>query len=141
MASPSLPVLEIQVICLFVAALAFQFAWLPASLAKVKSLGLKWAASNRDQTELTKLPPWGQRAERAHNNLKDNLPVFIVAALLCILLGVESTASAVYCLLFVVARVLHFVSYCLGLPWPRAISFFAGIFANIGLFVQILGSL
>lgn len=104
------------------------FAWLPASVAKKRSYGMKWLAGNRTPSERV-LSEWGQRAERAHQNFKDYFPSFAVVVILLGLTQNFSPSTAIACGFFALFRVIHFIVYCLGYPMLRAFSFFMNLFA------------
>lgn len=116
----------------------FLFAFLPASAAKKEAFGLKWLASNRDKTPSRELPAWGQRAERAHNNLKDNFPAFVVAILLLGQLGKFDQVTAAAAAVYVFSRVTHMVSYVAGNFPVRFVAYFTGLAANIFLLAKLI---
>jgi uncharacterized MAPEG superfamily protein len=119
------------------ATLFYLLAWLPSSVAKHQAHGMKWLAGNRS-TPKTQLPKWGERAERAHANLKDYYLGFCVFILMLALLDKFSTASAVFAASFFVLRLGHMVFYIAGWPLLRAISFILSMFCLIGLAVLCL---
>lgn len=124
---------SLAVICLF-----FLFAWFPSSVGKMKLYGKKWVASNRAPVEGKSLTGWAGRAERAHNNLKDNIPGFIAAiALLGLTNGFDHTTT-IASILYVVVRIGHFISYTIGNVPARAAFFFAGLISNSYLLIKVL---
>lgn len=123
---------------LWLMTLIFLFAWFPASMAKLKSFGGKWVASSREPLQGKELLPWGARAERAHNNLKDNFPGFIVAIVLLGLTQHFDDSTAIAAGIFVAARVLHFLFYVTEFNLGRALAYMTGLGANIFLLVKIL---
>lgn len=123
--------LELQMLALMT--LLFAFAWLPASLSKYRSYGLGWVFSNRSTAGLPPLPEWGQRAERAHRNLRENFPAFAVAVLLLALNGGFTPATGLAAVLFVAARVAHFAGYVAGVVWLRTCSWAMGLLATLYL--------
>jgi uncharacterized MAPEG superfamily protein len=116
----------------------FILAFLPASLAKVRTFGIRWAASNRDHVPHTLLPLWGQRAERAHSNLKDNFPGFIVAILLLGALGRFDETTSWLAGLYVLGRLAHFFFYVLGISLPRTLGYSLALTCNIALLIRII---
>ncbi len=118
--------------------LFFLLAWIPSSIAKYQTFGLKWLASNRHPIEGKSLDSWGARCERAHNNLKDNLPAFIVAIILLGLTERFTETTAVVSIAYVVGRIAHFVSYGIGNTLARAMFFFVGLFSNIYLLIKVV---
>lgn len=108
-------------------------AWLPSSVAKKQSYGVKWLAGNREPST-RELSAWGQRAQRAHENFKDYFPSFAVVVILLGMMNLFSTSTAIACGVFFLFRVLHFIVYCLGYPLMRALCFFINVFAVLYLY-------
>ena len=129
--------MPIEFICLATLSLLLLLAFLPASFAKGKTYGLKWAASNRDRVPNKELPAWASRCERAHNNLKDNFPSFAVTIFLLAFLGKFSDATAVCAQVYLGARLVHFLSYGLGFAPLRTLAYMTGLFINIYLILQV----
>ena len=123
-----------EYICLAIMGIFSLLAFFPSSVGKVGVVGMGWAASNRDRPITKELPLWAGRAERAHINLKDNLPGFIIAVLLLGITNHFSDATALACIIYVVARLGHMLTYIAGWALPRTVAFFAGIGSNIFLF-------
>lgn len=94
-------------------------AWLPASVAKKQSYGMKWLAGNRGPAR-RELVEWGQRAERAHQNLKDYFPGFVVAILMLGALDRFHSMTAILAWSFFALRLLHMGVYIAGRPLWRA---------------------
>ena len=82
---------------------------------------------------LPPLPEWGLRAERAHNNLKENFPSFAVAVLLLALTGGFTHGTQIAAAVFGGARVVHMPAYIQGRVWPRVISWVLGLGATLYL--------
>ncbi len=85
---------------------------------------------------------WAQRAKAAHANAVENLVVFAPLALLAIVAIKEPGAVAAANtagLVFLAARVVHFVSYTLSIPYLRTVSFLAGYGATVWLAVLLVG--
>lgn len=78
------------------------------------------------------------RAKRAHLNDVENIPGFLVLALLFTLTGASATAGWAYFGVYFVARVLHTICYLNALqPW-RTAAFFVGQLAQLAIMVQLL---
>ena len=116
----------------------FILAWMPSSLGKLKSYGLKWVASNRDPVKGSELLPWAGRAERAYANLKDYYPGFAVAIILLGILGRFDQGTQYAAGIYVVSRLAHFVVYLAGWSAPRTVAFLTGLVANLYLLGKIL---
>lgn len=86
-------------------------------------------------------PPAVARVLRAHRNAADNILPFAVLGLLFVLWGASPLLTAIFCGVFVAARLGHSLSY-LGekQPW-RTVSFAVGAFATlvmVGFLVRAL---
>ena len=78
------------------------------------------------------------RAKRAHLNDVENIPVFMVLALLFTLTGSSATAGWVYFGVYFVARTLHTIFYLKAVqPW-RTAAFALGQLTQLGMMVQLL---
>ena len=63
---------------------------------------------------------------RAHQNDLENIPIFLIFALLYMLANL-CPVKGIWCLrLFTAARILHTVAYLNGISKPRAIGFLTG---------------
>ena len=116
----------------------FLFAWIPSSIAKGQSFGMKWLGSSRKPVPGKELSEWGARAERAHNNLKDNFPGFVVAILLLGIMNKFDDTTATLALVYLLSRIIHFVSYIAGTFPLRALSYMVGLGVNVVLLFKAL---
>jgi uncharacterized MAPEG superfamily protein len=121
--------------------LFYIFSWLPPWLAKCHAYGGSWLLTNRATTGFPALPELAQRAERAHENLKENYPPFAVAILLLAFSGGYTPYTAIAALVFLFARLVHMPAYILGIPWLRTSSWAAGFIAMLYLLVMALAAL
>ena len=81
--------------------------------------GLGIALGGRD--EPPEMPVMGGRAERALNNMKEALPIFVTLALLTMLRGPEVEAAAgTGAMVFFIARALYVPAYLSGIPGLRS---------------------
>ena len=94
-------------------------------LAVVLHRGLRYALGNRDQP--APLPPWGERAIRAHRNMLENLPPFAALVLVAQVAGVSNEATALGAVLFFWGRVAHAVIYIAGVPYVRTVAFIVAL--------------
>jgi len=82
--------------------------------------------------------PGTLRAKRAHQNDVENIPGFLVLALLFTLSGCSASAGWAYFGVYFGARTLHTIFYLNSVqPW-RTAAFFVGQLAQIGIMVQLL---
>lgn len=121
--------------------LFYMFSWVPASLAKYQAYGSGWLTSNRATENLPPLSELGQRAIRAHENLKENYPAFAVAILLLAFSGGFTRDTAIAALVFLVARLIHMPAYIIGVPWLRTLSWAVGFLATVYLLLMALVAL
>ena len=78
------------------------------------------------------------RAKRAHLNDIENIPVFLVLALLLTMTGVSSAVGWGYFGLYFVARSLHTTFYLNAIqPW-RTAAFAVGQFTQLAMMIQLL---
>ena len=77
-------------------------------------------------------------ALRIQRNDLENIPLFFAIALVYVLSGASAFGATAYCWTFTIARLAHTVVYTYQLqPW-RAICYFIGYLAILGMAVQIL---
>ena len=112
-------------------------AWVPHTNGKIRSFGKKWILSNRKPVAGKELLPWAARCERAYNNLKDYYPGYVAAILLLGILDKFDTSTGIAAVTYVVARLIHYVSYGIGNVPFRGISFIIGLICNLFLLIKI----
>lgn len=82
--------------------------------------------------------PGTLRAKRAHLNDVENIPVFMILALLFTLTGCSATAGWLYFGVYFVARTLHTICYLGSIqPW-RTAAFAIGQLTQLGIMIQLL---
>ena len=78
------------------------------------------------------------RSRRALGNLQETLPVFLVLAVLCIVLGEQGWLSLIGAALYFLARCVHVYCYMKGLsPW-RSISFLVALIGTLLMAIPLL---
>lgn len=82
--------------------------------------------------------PWAERMRNAHYNAVENLVVFAPLVVVAEVLGVSNELTATTALVYLWARVVHFVVYALKLPWLRALAFVVGWACQLVVAWQIL---
>jgi len=75
---------------------------------------------------------------RIQRNDTENLPPFFAIGLIFVLVGASPFAAAAYFWTFTIARLVHTVTYALGLQPLRTLSFFVGVSCLLGMAVQVL---
>ena len=84
------------------------------------------------------LPPWANRAQRAHFNLLENLPSFAALILIAQLAGTTTETTAVAAAVFFWARLVQTIVHIIGMPYIRTATFFVGMVAQLTIAVEIL---
>ena len=121
-------------------ALATALMWLPYTLALIVNSGLAVTMGNRDRP-LPPLPLWAQRAKRAHANAIENLVVFAPLTLVASMVHVSAPLLAWTTMLYLLARVAHYIIYAAGIPVVRTLLFFTGWIATLVIGASILSTL
>ena len=99
--------------------------------------GFAWGLGNRDRP-LGTLPPWAERARRAHMNMVENLAPFAAVVLIAHVAGRNNDMTALGAQLFFWGRIAHAVTYIGGLvPW-RTLAFTVGQVGMLLIFLQLL---
>jgi uncharacterized MAPEG superfamily protein len=129
-----------EILGLAIASLLLAFAWLPASLARARAGGVRWLTSNREPGQLPTVPEWGHRAQRAHDNLKENFPAWAALLLLVILIDATGQTSAIAALVFPAARLVHMGAYMAGNVWLRFLAWLAAWISTLVLAVVVLSA-
>ena len=82
--------------------------------------------------------PWAERMMRAHRNAVENLVLFAALVLAAQAAGISNSVTAMACVLYFWARVVHLLAYTFALPWVRTLAFAAGFVAQAILAWQLL---
>lgn len=110
--------------------------WFPYILDRMMRWGLAdtvgYPPSPKPQSE------WADRMMRAHRNAVENLVVFAPLVLAAHDMNITGSALGTSAMIYFWARVVHFVSYTLKLPWIRTLSFTVGWAACVFIAWQIL---
>ncbi len=77
------------------------------------------------------------RIKRAHLNDLENIPGFLILALLFTLAGCSATAGWAYFGVYFVARGLHSIFYLNEIQPARTAAFFVGQLAQLGILIQL----
>lgn len=108
----------------------------PSTVDLILEKGLPFAAGNRD--EPVALAPWAERAQRAHRNMLENLPVFAALVLVAQVSGAANATTALGATLFFWGRVAHAVVYIAGVPWVRTAAYAASLAGLFMILFEIL---
>ena len=110
--------------------------WIPYILNMITVRGLLDAVGYPENPR--PMAPWATRMKAAHYNAVENLVVFAALVLIAHAAGVESELTALACVTYFWARVIHFVAYTFRVPWVRTLAFAVGFLCQIVLAWQIL---
>ena len=110
--------------------------WVPYILDRIAVWGLMdavgYPANPKPQS------PWAQRMMKAHYNAVENLVVFATLVLVAQAAGISNSATALACMLYFWARVVHALAYTFGIPWVRTLSFAVAFLGQAILAWQIV---
>jgi uncharacterized MAPEG superfamily protein len=81
--------------------------------------------------------PAVQRASRAWRNDLENIPIFLILAWIYVAAGLPVRAFVIYCLIFMVCRIVHTVCYLKTIQPMRTIAFTIGAFAMLAMMIHI----
>jgi uncharacterized MAPEG superfamily protein len=99
-------------------------------------VGLPALAGNREG-----LPPiggWAGRAQRAHRNMLENLPLFIALVLVAHIANRANGTSVLGEQLFFWARLVYAIVYIIGIPWVRTLLWGISVIGMILIFAQLV---
>lgn len=123
---------------LCLAVLVNALMWLPYILDRVAVRGFADALANPSPGEKPQ-SPWAQRAMAAHRNATENLVVFAPAALVAHLVGADGPAVVTAAMIYVIARVAHYVIYLMGIIVLRTLVFAVGWLATVYVILAAMG--
>lgn len=110
--------------------------WVPYILDRLATRGLMDAVGYPENPKPQS--PWAQRLMRAHANAVENLVIFATLVLAANAMGVTSAAIGTAAMFYFWARVVHTLTYTLGVPWGRTLSFTVAFFAQAVIAWQLL---
>ncbi|HET6196915.1 MAG TPA: MAPEG family protein [Acetobacteraceae bacterium] len=99
-------------------------------------VGLPTLAGNRED-----LPPirgWAGRAQRAHRNMLENLPLFIALVLVAHIANRANGTSILGEQLFFWGRLVYAIVYIIGIPWVRTLLWAISVVGMILIFAQLV---
>ena len=107
-----------------------------ASMGATQQAGLPALAGNREG--MPELTGWAGRAQRAHLNMLENLPLFIALVLIAQLANRTNAMTALGAELFFWARLVQAVLYIAGVPWLRTLAWAVSLIGLILIFAQLV---
>lgn len=113
---------------------------LPYILNRVAVRGLMGAMANPSPNDKLQ-PDWARRAQAAHSNAIETLAVFAPAALAVHVANLGNSMTATACMVYVFARLAHYLVYAAGIPVARTAAHTVGVIAMFTLILRLLGVL
>ena len=110
--------------------------WVPYILNMITVRGLLPAMGYQDNPK--PMAAWAVRLKAAHYNAVENLVLFAVVVLIVEIRDIGSATTALACLIYFLARVVHVVSYTFKIPYVRTLSFAIGFISVLVIASQIL---
>ena len=118
-------------------AVALTFAqMLVAVSGATLQVGLPTLAGNREP--LPAFGGWVGRAQRAHQNMLENLVLFAALVLIAVVTDKTSSTTLLGAQLFFWARLVYVFVYIAGIPWLRTAIWTVSVIGLILIFVQLL---
>jgi uncharacterized MAPEG superfamily protein len=99
--------------------------------------GFAWGLGNRDRP-LGDLPPWAERARRAHMNMVENLAPFAAVVLIAHVAGRNNDMTVLGAQFFFWGRLAHAATYIGGLVGWRTLAFAVAQTGSLLIFLQLL---
>jgi uncharacterized MAPEG superfamily protein len=127
--SPDLKILVWTVVLTFIEMIV-------AVLFANEQLGLGMLAGNREG--LPELTSFAGRAQRAHRNMLESLPLFIALVLVAQISGKTNSATLTGAELFFWGRLAHWLIYTIGIPWLRTLAWIVSVIGLITIFLQLV---
>jgi len=110
--------------------------WVPYILNAIMVRGLIAAVGYPEDPK--PLAPWAERMKAAHYNAVENIVLFATLVLVANAVGISNETTVLVCKVYFWARVVHLVSFTLGVPWVRTLSFLAGWVACVALLIELV---
>ena len=99
--------------------------WVPYMVDRIRIRGLMGAMDN-PKAKAKPQSAWAQRLYFAHTNAVDNLVLFAPLVLILDSRNISTTMTATTCAVYFWARLVHALSYALGIKVARTVSFIVG---------------
>jgi uncharacterized MAPEG superfamily protein len=110
--------------------------WVPYILDRLAVRGLGDAVGYPENPKPQS--PWARRLMKAHANAVENLAVFATLVLVAHAAGISNGTTALACVVYFWARVVHALGYTFAVPWVRTLAFTVGFFAQAAIAWQLL---
>lgn len=107
-----------------------------AALAANGQVGLLALAGNREG--MRPLDGFAGRAQRAHRNTLESLPLFIALVLVAQIAGKADATTLLGAQLFLWGRVAHWLLYLAGIPWLRTLAWAVSVVGMVMIFIRLV---
>lgn len=111
--------------------------WLPYIVNRMAELGILaalWDPFGHTEAKAA----WANRMMQAHANAVENLVIFAPLVILVHLTGQDNSLTAHACVIYFVARLVHYLAFSLAIPLLRVASFLSGFYAQVVLALVLL---
>ena len=112
--------------------------WIPYIVDRIAVWGLMQAVGYPENPKPQSA--WAKRMMAAHANAVENLVVFAALVLAAHATGIGNAATAMACLVYFWARLVHLFAYTFRIPWVRTLAFAVGFAAQMVLAWQFLAA-
>lgn len=99
-------------------------------------VGLATLAGNRDA--MPAITGWAGRAQRAHRNMLENLPLFIALVLVAQITNHANAMTLLGAQVFFWARLAYAVIYLAGIPWLRTLAWAVSVVGLVMIVLQLM---
>lgn len=111
--------------------------WVPYTINRMLEQGASfaiWDPQGRTKTEVT----WAERMMRAHANAVENLVIFAPLVLILHVTSLNNDTTALACMVYFFARLLHYIVFSFGIPLLRVLAFMVSVVVHIILALTLL---
>lgn len=112
--------------------------WIPYVLNRMMVVGIGGTVGY--PVDPPPLAPWARRMKAAHSNAVENLVVFAALIVAAQFLGVSNAVTIAASGLYLWSRILHAITYALGISWVRTLAFVGGFAAQMMIAWQLLAA-
>ncbi len=113
--------------------------WLAYIVNRILEQGI-WATFKTPNLDHPPQENWAYRMMCAHRNAVENLVVFTALVLAVQLSQTNNEMTAMATMIFFYARLIHAVTYTMGIPVFRTLAFLMGFVCQAVLFFQFIAS-
>jgi uncharacterized MAPEG superfamily protein len=111
--------------------------WVPVIVNRIIEIGA-WATLKPPQLNPKAL--WAERLRLAHANAIENLAIFAPLVLIVHFAGISTSMTAIVCLIYFIARLIHVLAYVAAIPVIRTLAFVGGFICQMALAITVLSA-